>query len=148
MRSQFKLTLLFPCSWGVTASGWVVWGLLLAPRPLVATDWSTLFTAQDVRDHLATPEGRAEALEFCGRTSLSKVYVEAFRDGYQADAQTLAAARDDFRQTGLKVSGCVTTTHLGKPSTGWDAVACYTHRRNQECLASIFRLPPVSSTKS
>jgi hypothetical protein len=114
-------------------------GLLLVPRPLVATDWSTLFTAQDVRDHLSTPEGRAEALEFCRRMGLTKVYVEAFRDGYQADPQTLTAARDAFRQAGLNVSGCVTTTRLGKPSTGWEVVACYTHRANQERLASIFR---------
>jgi hypothetical protein len=102
-------------------------------------DWSTLFTAQDVRDHLATPQGRTEALEFCRKMGISKVYVEAFRDGYQADAETLRAARDFFRQSGLKVSGCVTTTGLGKPSSGWQTAACFTNRKNQEHLESIFR---------
>ncbi len=92
-----------------------------------------------MRDHLATPEGRAEALEFCRRLGLSKVYVEAFRDNYQADEETLKTARDFFRQNGFKVSGCVTTTQLGKRSTGWNIVACYTNRANQERLASIFR---------
>ena len=112
---------------------------LATARPLAAVEWETLFTAQDVRDHLATDEGRAQALDFCRRMGISKVYVEAFRDGYQADAQTLKAARDYFLKNGLKVSGCVTTTDLGKPSTGWNVAACYTNRANQEHLASIFK---------
>lgn len=110
----------------------------LAPS-LEAEDWSTLFTAQDVRDQLSTPEGRAKALGFCRRMGLSKVYLEEFRDGYQADAKTLRTARDEFRQAGLKVSGCVTTTGLGKPSTGWKVAACYTNQANREHLASIFK---------
>lgn len=125
-----------------TPSVWLVLllGVLaLVPRPLGAVDWSTLFTAQDVRDHLSTEKGRAEALEFCRRLGLSKVYVEAFRDGYQADAQALKTARDFFRQAGLRVSGCVTTTRFGKPSTGWDPVVCYTNRGTQERLAAVFR---------
>jgi hypothetical protein len=113
--------------------------LLLVPMELQAVDWSTLFTAQDVRDHLATEKGRAEALEFCRKMGISKVYIEAFRDGYQAEAQTLETARDFFRQAGLRVSGCVTTTGIGKPSSGWNVAVCYTNRKNQERLESIFR---------
>jgi hypothetical protein len=112
---------------------------LAAARPLAAVDWETLFTAQDVRDHLATDQGRAQALAFCRRMDISKVYIEAFRDGYQADAETLQTARDYFAKAGLKVSGCVTTTGLGKPSTGWNVAACYTNRSNQQHLASIFK---------
>jgi hypothetical protein len=118
---------------------WLLGALLQVPRPAWAVDWSTLFTAQDVRGHLATPQGRAEALEFCRKMGISKVYVEAFRDGYQADAETLRAARDFFRQAGLRVSGCVTTTGLGKPSSGWRVAACYTNGKNQEHLEAIFR---------
>jgi hypothetical protein len=70
---------------------------------------------------------------------ISKVYVEAFRDGYQPDAQALETARDFFRQAGLRVSGCVTTTGIGKPSSGWDVAVCYTNHKNQERLESIFR---------
>jgi hypothetical protein len=113
---------------------------LLAFAPLVhATQWETLFTAQDVRDHLSTPAGRDQALGFCRRMGISKVYIEVFRDGYQADAVTLKASRDIFRHAGLQVSGCVTTTQLGKPSTGWKIAACYTNRHNQQHLAEIFR---------
>lgn len=114
--------------------------VLVAGAPLArATQWETLFTAQDVRDHLSTPAGRQQALGFCRRMGISKVYIEVFRDGYQADAATLKASRDFFRHAGLQVSGCVTTTGLGKPSTGWKVAACYTHRRNQQHLAEIFR---------
>ncbi len=109
------------------------------PQCLFAGEWSTLFTAQDVRDSLSTEAGRAEALEFCRRLGLGKVYIEVFRDGYQADTRTLETARDLFRAAGLKVSGCVTTTQLGKPSTGWHIVACYTNRANRDRLASVFR---------
>ena len=108
-------------------------------QPSRAVDWSTLFTAQDVRDHLSTEKGRAEALEFCRKMGISKVYVETFRDGYQADAPALKTARDFFRQAGLKVSGCVTTTGVGKVSTGWEVAVCYTNRKNQDRLESIFR---------
>ena len=108
------------------------------PQALRAIDWSTLFTAQDVRDHLSNEKGRPEALEFCRKMGISKVYVETFRDAYQADEQALKTARDFFRQAGLKVSGCVTTTRFGKPTTGWEVGSCYTHRANQEHLASIF----------
>ena len=108
------------------------------PRPLRAVEWETLFTAQDVRDHLNTEKGRAEALEFCRRMGISKVYLESFR-GYQADAETLKSARDYFRNAGMKVSGCVTTVSLGKPSTGWNIAACYTNRANQQRLASVFK---------
>jgi len=113
--------------------------LLFGPFELQAVDWSTLFTAQDVRDHLATEKGREEALDFCRKLGISKVYVEAFRDGYQPDAQALETARDFFRQAGLRVSGCVTTTGIGKPSSGWDVAVCYTNHKNQERLESIFR---------
>ena len=118
----------------------VLLGALLAnPRALRAIDWSTLFTAQDVRDHLATDQGRADALEFCRKLGITKVYIEAFRGGYQPDAETLKTARDFFRQAGLRVSGCVTTVGIGKPSSGWDVAVCYTNRKNQDKLASIFR---------
>jgi len=113
--------------------------LLFAPCHLQAVDWSTLFTAQDVRDYLSTEKGRGEALDFCRRMGISKVYVEAFRNGYQPDAQALETARDFFRQAGLRVSGCVTTTGIGKPSSGWNVAVCYTNHKNQERLESIFR---------
>jgi len=122
----------------ILTSFWLLFLWAVFAPTALAVDWSTLFTAQDVRDHLATEKGRAEALEFCRRMGISKVYVETFRDAYQADESTLKTARDFFRQAGLRVSGCVTTTRFGKVTTGWDVGSCYTNRANQEHLAFIF----------
>ncbi len=113
--------------------------LLFCSTAARAVQWQAWYTAQDVRDHLATPQGRQQALDFCRRLGVTKVYLETFRDGYQADRQTLEAARDFFRQAGLQVSGGVATTLLGKPSTGWKIAACYTNLANRRHLESIFR---------
>ena len=61
---------------------------------------------------LSTEQGRQEALAFCRKMGVTKVYIETFRGGYQADEATLKAARDFFRQAGLEVSGCVTTVQV------------------------------------
>lgn len=73
------------------------------------------------------------------RTGVSKVYIETYRDGYQADKAVLAVARDAFRDAGLEVSGCVTTTKIGRPTPGFGgAISCYTDPAAQERLKSIF----------
>lgn len=112
--------------------------VLIPAPPAQAVTWSTLFTAQDVRDHLSTPQGREEALAFCRRMGITKVYVETFR-GYQADEATLKAARDFFRHAGLEVSGCVTTVGFGKPSANGQHWVCYTNPATQQRLEQIFR---------
>ncbi len=117
-----------------------VWLLLLvvsAPAAR-AMQWETLFTAQDVRDHLSTPAGREQALGFCRRMGITKVYLEVFR-GYQANADTLKTSRDFFRRAGLQVSGCVTTVHFGKISSGRPIWVCFTSHKTQERLAQIFQ---------
>lgn len=112
--------------------------VLAASMQAGAVKWSTIFTAQTVRDRLSTPEGREEALEFCRRMHIGKVYIEVFRDGYEASPDTLRLARDFFQHAGFQVDGAVATTRLGKPSTGWPLVACYTNRANRQHLAQIF----------
>ncbi len=118
------------------AAAWPLWDL--ARQKQGVHRFSTLITAQQVRDHLGTAEGTEAAIRWCRQTGVTKVYIESFRDGYQASAATLEAARDRFRQEGFEVSGCVTTTRVGKPSTGWRGIACYTDRATQERLAEIF----------
>ena len=51
--------------------------------------FSTLFTAQDVRDRLSSDEGIAAAIAWCRKTGVTKVYIEVFRDGYQAQREAL-----------------------------------------------------------
>ena len=67
--------------------------------------FSTLFTAQNVRDQLATDAGLDEAVVWCKGTGVTKVYIEVFRSGYQADKETLVRARDRFRREGFVVCG-------------------------------------------
>lgn len=101
--------------------------------------FSTLFTSQDVRQYLSKPEGLQAAMDWCKQTGVTKVYIEEFRDGYQAERGTLETARDKFRAAGFEVSGCVTTTKVGKASTGWKEVACcYTDKPTQDKLQAIF----------
>lgn len=100
--------------------------------------FSTLFTASDVRDRLSTPQGLGEAIDWCRQTAVTQVYVETFRDGYQAERTTLENARDRLREAGLEVSGCVTTTRVGKQSTGWNVMSCTTDAATQQRLREIF----------
>jgi hypothetical protein len=100
--------------------------------------FSTLFTAQQVRDFLSTESGIDAAVDWCQKTAVTKVYVEVFRDGYQANRETLKHAKQRFQKAGIEVSGCVTTTDVGKRSTGWKVISCYTDLPTQQRLQAIF----------
>ena len=100
--------------------------------------FSTLVTAQQVRDHLATEEGIDAAIGWCRKTGVTKVYIETFRDGYLAPRDLLKRARERFRAEGFLVSGCVTTTAVGKRSTGWKIISCYTDPATQDKLQEVF----------
>ncbi len=100
--------------------------------------FSTLFTAQDVRDQLSSAEGLSRAVAWCRDSGVTRVFIEVFRDGYQAERAALEQARDRFRAEGFDVSGCVTTTGVGKRSTGWAPISCYTDPPTQERTREIF----------
>ena len=100
--------------------------------------FSTLVTAQQVRDLLSTDEGIDAAIDWCRKTAVTKVYVESFRSKYQAERDALVHAKERLLAAGFQVSGCVTTTIVGKRSTGWDLISCYTDQKTQERLQEIF----------
>lgn len=100
--------------------------------------FSTLITAQDVRDLLNTDAGIDQAIDWCRRTAVTKVYIETYRDHYTARHDALVRARDRFRAAGFDVSGCVTTTNIGKRSTGWEPLSCYTDPATQITVQKIF----------
>jgi len=137
------LTVLFLLGWSCVcaandaATGADLWAL--AREKASIHRFSTLFTAQDVRGSLNSEAGLSSAIAWCKATGVTKVYVEVFRDGYTADKETLIQARDRFRREGFIVHGCVTPTRVGKRSTGWDVISCYTDRKTQERLEEIFR---------
>lgn len=100
--------------------------------------FSTLFTAQEVRDWLSKPDGITKAIRWCRATAVTRVFVETFRDGYTADRDTLVRARDAFKEAGLLVSGCVTTTDIGRESVrGW-RFPCFSEQAGLNNLKRIF----------
>jgi hypothetical protein len=99
---------------------------------------STLFTAQNVRDHLGSDEGIARAIDWCRRTGVTHVFLETFRGNYTVDRKLMERAKARFSKAGFDVSGCVTTTRVGKQSTGWNIIDCYTDVPTQEHLQEIF----------
>ncbi|MFQ6040722.1 MAG: hypothetical protein ACE5PV_07690 [Candidatus Poribacteria bacterium] len=110
----------------------------LAKNKQTVHRFSTLFTAQNVRDHLSSQEGIKAAIDWCRKTAVTKVYIETFRTDYLADRDVLQHAKESFLSAGFEVSGCVTTTRVGKISTGWNLISCYTDPATQEKLQSIF----------
>ena len=69
---------------------------------------------------------------------MTKVYIETFRSDYLAPRETLQRAKERFLAAGFDVSGCVTTTIVGKKSTGWNIISCYTDPETQDHLREIF----------
>jgi len=99
---------------------------------------STLFTAQNVRDHLSGRQGVDDAIAWCKKTGVTHVFIEAFRSNYTAERKVLENVKARFEAEGFDVSGCVTTTIVGKISTGWNLISCYTHKETQNKLQEIF----------
>jgi hypothetical protein len=99
---------------------------------------ATLFPAQNVRDYLSTDEGITKAIQWCKQTGVTHVFLEEFRGNYTADRAVLERAKAKFKAEGFDVSGCVTTTLVGKSSHGWDGISCYTDQSTQDQLQTIF----------
>lgn len=122
--------------WCLQAAAQDLWDL--AKSKADVHRYSTLFDARDVQKTLSREEGLNQAIDWCKKTGVTHVYIESFRDGYQAEKTALAGARDRFRREGFEVSGCITTTRIGKPSTVYNTVSCYTDQPTQEKLQAIF----------
>ncbi len=110
----------------------------LAQQNKEALRIATLFDARDVQRRLSTDQGIDDAIDWCKKTGVTHAFIESFRDGYTAERQALEHARDRFRAAGFDVSGCVTPTKVGKDSTGWTSIACYTDEPTQKHIQEIF----------
>src|ERR1017187_9444098 len=102
--------------------------------------FSTLFDVKGVQRYLSSDADIAEAIRWCKASGVTKVYLEEYRDGQQAERRTLMRARDRFRAAGFVVSGCVTTTGIGKPSEGgsWTSLSCFTDAGTQNQVQAAF----------
>ncbi|MBU4270594.1 MAG: hypothetical protein KKA28_01835 [Planctomycetes bacterium] len=110
----------------------------LAKRKAPIHRFSTIVTAEDVRDRLSDESGLDAAIDWCKNTAVTKVYLATFCSGYQAKRESLLHAKQRLQAAGLEVSGAVVTISVGKPSTGWRLVSCYTDLPTQEKLQRIF----------
>ncbi len=119
-----------------TAGEYTLWETAGQQKELLRV--STLFTAQNVRDYLSTDKGIDTAIDWCKTTGITRVFIETFRSRYWAERKALEHARDRFKKAGFDVAGCVTTTNVGKRSTGWNLISCYTDVPTQETLQKIF----------
>jgi hypothetical protein len=114
-----------------------LWNLAKSDKDILKI--STLFIAQDVRNFLSNTTGLDNAVSWCKKTGITRVFIESFRDGYYADRETLLRAKKRFLNEGFEVSGCVTTVKVGKDGIGgWGATACYTSKATLEELQRIF----------
>ena len=133
------------------ALGVVVWSIMIMPvragdESLVdlaqhhasTLRFSTLFTAQNVRQFLRTPEGIAEAIQWCRETAVTHVYLETFRDGYMVDRDVIVNAKQRLTEAGFIVSGCVTTTGIGRKAVNGWSFPCFTEKAGRERLKQIF----------
>ncbi|MDH7570522.1 MAG: hypothetical protein QHJ73_13150, partial [Armatimonadota bacterium] len=119
-------------------NGPVVDNWSLAQRNAGVLRISTLFDARRVGEYLSDDAGIERAIDFCRRHGITHVYLESYRDKVVADKEVLARARDRFRAAGFLVSGCVTPTQLGRKSTGWQGIACFTAEESQRDLKAVF----------
>lgn len=141
-RSVFSVTVLAIMSLsvafgvqGASSGTRDLWGL--AQRHASTLRFSTLFTAQNVRDFLSTPEGIDKAIQWCKDTAVTHVYLETFRDSYTVDRDVLLNAKQRFVDAGFLVSGCVTTTRIGRKSVeGW-IFPCFTEQAGLDNLKRI-----------
>ncbi len=111
-----------------------LWALANENKELLK--FSTLIFFPEV--HLPTDEGINNAIAWCKKTGVTHVFLESYRGRYTADRKVLQHAKSRFAAEGFDVSGCVTTTKIGKISTGWNVISCYTDKATQDELQKIF----------
>ena len=99
--------------------------------------FSTWIYVHNIRDLLSTPEGLAQALDWCRKTAITRVYLESFRDGYQVEAPLLKRVKTEFERNGFEVNGAITPTEFGKRSSGWKGATCFTDAKSQERLQAM-----------
>jgi hypothetical protein len=127
---------LFIASAALQSKAQPLWDLARENRGLLKI--ATLFPAQNVRDYFSTEEGINDAIDWCKKTGVTHVFIETYRDGYTAQRDVLENAKAKFQAAGFEVSGCVTTTRIGKISGGWNGISCYTNEGTQDQLQKIF----------
>jgi hypothetical protein len=99
---------------------------------------STLITADQVA-RMKDDAGVQRGIAWCKEHGITRVYVETYRDKVEPSDDAVRRTRDGFRAAGILVSGCITPTQIGKASTGWNTVSCYTDAGTRRETERIYR---------
>lgn len=108
--------------------------------------YSTLMFSEVVNEQLGTEDGIEEAIQWCKKHGISKVYLETYRNKIWAKRNLIERARDRFASAGFIVAGCITPEGPGRPSytlmdgklTPDPYSSCYTHPETQAVMEEIF----------
>jgi len=99
---------------------------------------SLFFTAFDVRDY--GPEIK-KFMKIYSNVPFKRIYLETYRDGYEAESGLLKKTRDTLIKEGYSVSAAVTTTHFSdraKFNEIESAAGCYTDREALRKMRGVF----------
>jgi hypothetical protein len=130
LRRSFACGLL-----GVPLAAEVLWNL--TPERSQDHVFSTLFEAETVTKMLASAADIDRAIDWCHKSAVTRVFIESFRDGHQVARPILQHAKERFLTADFAVSSCVTTLGLGRRSTGWKLITCFTDSKSQERLKEV-----------
>lgn len=97
----------------------------LAQDNLSVHRFSTSVKAQEMKTLFRDDEAVDKAVRWCQQHGITRIYLETFRFGYLVERPLLEKVRHRFRDGGIETCGLVTPTMIGKASTGWNVVCCY-----------------------
>ena len=112
-----------------------LWDLANGNKELLK--FSTLVFFPEV--HLSTDEGINNAVEWCKKTGVTRVFIGSWISGrYTAEREVLEHIRSRVEAEGFEVSGFVETKGIGKPSSSHSHLSCYTNEGTRKKLQEIF----------
>ena len=112
-----------------------LWALANENKELLK--FSTLVFFPEV--HLSTDEGINNAIDWCKKTGVTRVFIGTWVDGrYTAEREVLEHARSRFEAEGFEASALVVTKGIGKRSTRHSYLSCYTNKVTRDKLEEIF----------
>ena len=127
---------------GLALVTWVAGGQtnrrILADEDLAVHRFSTSVKAQEMKALFTNDQALDKAVAWCQHHGIRRVYLETFRFGYLVERSLLEKVRDRFREAGIATDGLVTPTMIGKTSTGWNVVCCFTDIPTQRRVQEIF----------
>ena len=110
----------------------------LAQDNLSIHRFSTSIKAEEMKAIFTNEAALDKAVAWCQQNGITRVYLETFRFGYLVERPLLEKVCARFRQGGIQTDGLVTPTMVGKVSTGWNVVGCYSDPATQRRVQEIF----------